>query len=56
MDKIDELIGMGKTQEQIVNILLNATKIRKLTLREIKYITDYISGLEIKARLYLASS
>jgi len=50
MKYIEQQISMGKQPSQIVNTLVNSTKIRNLTLSEIKYVTDFINKIEGIAR------
>ena len=46
MDKINQYKSMGKNDSQIAHFLIHATKIRKLNLLEIKFVTDYLSSIE----------
>lgn len=47
-NRIKEMQECGFSDKKIFNILLHATKLRKLKLYEIKFMEDYVTELEIK--------
>lgn len=49
-NRIKEMLECGFDKSKVVNILLHATKLRKLKLYEIKFVEDFIRELEIKAK------
>lgn len=49
-NRIKEMLECGFDRAKVVNILLHATKLRKLKLYEIKFIEDHIREIEIKAK------